>query len=99
MRDDASTDSQVQESSDHSETLSKRVSEQDGGESEPRRRLSHSQVEPITATCSKDTCAEEEVSGGEDDGHEANPDASPGEDNRAEGVTPGNRPMGEHSRL
>ncbi|CAL5226690.1 g9541 [Coccomyxa viridis] len=65
MGEGGSTDSQVHESSDHSETLSKRVSEQ----------------------------GEEEVSGGEDDGHEASPDGVLADENRAEGSTPANRPM------
>ncbi|CAL8460958.1 g489 [Coccomyxa elongata] len=64
MGEGESTDSQ-QESSDHSETLSKRVSEQ----------------------------GEEEISGGEDDGHEASPDGVLADENRAEGSTPANRPM------
>lgn len=41
-------------------------------------------------------CAEEEISGGEDDGHEASPDGVLADENRAEGSTPANRPMGEH---
>lgn len=40
--------------------------------------------------------AEEEISGGDDDGREASPDGVLGEA-RAEGSTPANRPMGELS--
>jgi hypothetical protein len=40
--------------------------------------------------------AEEEISGGDDDGHEASPDGVLGEA-RAEGSTPADRPMGELS--
>ena len=39
-------------------------------------------------------CAEEGISGGEDGGHEASPEFVLGDENRAEGSTPANRPMG-----
>ncbi len=41
------------------------------------------------------SCAEEEISGGEHDGPEAIPYGEAVNENRAEGSTPANRPMGE----
>ncbi len=41
------------------------------------------------------SCAEEEISGGEEDAPEAIPNGEAVTENRAEGSTPANRPMGE----